>query len=322
MVLRLQARFVGLGRRWDATSVGLGATFALLIGMSLWASAVGHGARYASRWLDTAGWFGAAGPLVVVSGLTSLGGLVLGSIAYARSRGLELGIGLPERGSWPAAVGVAVAPVALVVGAAAAGNAVFGVTLSAMSGHWISPDASVRVLLLTVVPPATFAGLGYGFLLCGIVYERVHALIGPDDAVAVAAALVGFFWLLPVDVLGIQFGVGGAVEVVLSLVFGVAFGAGLGVVRRRLDDDELAALVPGHALVVGVALVGVVGAATELAELPGAVGDLLWIAVLGIAVLGYERTRSVWVPALSIAAFNAAVSGVVYVESLRGLAVP
>ena len=309
---------VGTDRQRDATALGLGGVFAVLVGVSLWASLVAYAARHATRWVG-----GSVGPLLLVSGIASVVGFGLGSAAYARYRGLHVGLSLPRRGSRATAAGVVLAPAVLTVGTALVGNALFGVSLSSVTGRWISPDASAEILLWTVVLPAAFIGVGYGLLFCGVAYERVRQLVAPEHTVAVAAALTGFFWLLPVDALGFALTVGNVVELALTLMFGVAFGAGLGVLYRRVGDDApTEGLERRHRFALVVAAVGVGGVATELTDLPGAVGDLLWVLVLGIAVLGYGRTRSMWVPALSIAVFRVTLGVVVYAESVLGLAMP
>ncbi len=305
----------GADRRRDETAIGFGLAFAGLVAVSLWASLVASAVGHVSGWLG-----GAVEPLVLVSGVTSVVGFVLGSVAYARHRGFEFGLSLPRPGTGRIAARVVLAPAALTVGTALVGNALFGVTLSSMTGRWISPEAGAGVLLAAVVLPAAFLGLGYGFLFCGVAYERVRELVVPEHAVVVAAALVGFFRLLPVDATrALPYSLGGAVELLLSLTFGVAFGAGLGVLYRRAGRSPTT-LERRHLFVLAVAALGVVGVATDLADLPGAVGDLLWVVVLGVAVLGYGRTRSVWVPVLSITVFQVALAGVVYAEALFELA--
>jgi hypothetical protein len=309
----------GLDPCRDATAIGLGGVFAALVGVSLWASVVGYAAQHASRWLG-----GSLEPLLFVSGGTSLVGLVLGSAVYARYLGLDFGLSLPRRGTRRTTVHVLLAPAVLTVGTALVGNALSGVTLSAMTQRWVSPDAPPSFLLVTVGGPAAFVGLGYGVLFCGLVYERVEELVGPGHAVGVAAALVGFFRLLPVEALtALPLSVGSAVELVLSLVFGVAFGAGLGVSYRYAGGVSPGArLDRRHLLVLAVAALGVVGVLTELTELPRAAGDVLWVLVLGVGVLGYARTRSVWVPALAITVFQVTLAAAVYAEALLGLAGP
>jgi hypothetical protein len=306
------------GSRWDPTVLGLGILFAVLIGISLWASIVAQVTQYGVQLLGvTSG----ALPLVLVSASAAILGLALGSVVYARHRGIEFALSLPDRGTWPTAIAVVLAPAVLAVGVAIVSNAAFGVTLSAINQQWMSAEIPAGLFVLTVVLPAAFVGVGYGFLFCGLVCERVEDLFGQIDAV-VAASLVGFFWLLPVDaVQTLRLDIGGGVELLASIVFGVAFAMALGIARRhRRQESGFGWIEPRHALVLAVAVIGVAGVATELTELPRAIGDLLWVVVLGVAVLGYQRTRSVWVSALSIVVFSLTTSAVVYVESFLGLA--
>jgi hypothetical protein len=301
--------------------LGLGILFAVLIGISLWASTAAQVVQYGVQLLGvTSGSL----PLVLVSASASILGLALGAIAYARHRGIELALSLPDRGTWLTAIGVVLAPAVLAVGVAIVSNAAFGVTLSAINQQWMSADISAGLFVLTVVLPAAFVGVGYGFLFCGLVCERVEDVLGQIDAVVVAASLVGFFWLLPVDpVQALRLDVGSGVELLASIVFGVAFAMALGVARRHLRRESgFGWLEPRHAIVLAVAVIGIAGVATELTELPRAVGDLLWIVVLGVAMLGYQRTRSVWVSVLSIAVFSVTTSAVIYVESFLGMAGP
>lgn len=322
MTRRFARSTAGPNSAWDPTAVGLGALFAVLVGVSLWTGVVAHAVQFLLRWYPG----GPPGSLILASAGATLFGVGLGAVAYARYRGLDLRWSRPRRGTWTAGVATVLAPAGLVAAASLVGNAVFGVPLSGMVQQWVSPEASTTLLLGVTLPTAAAVGVGYGLLLCGVVPERIRDLVGPDATVPVAVAVVGFFRLLPVDLFrGLRLGVGGTVETGLSLVFGVAFAASLGVLYRRQSGDggvvaTLRRLDRRHLAVVAVAAVGVVGVATELTELPRAAGDLLWVAALGIAVVGYDRTRSLWVPVLALAAFDAAVTGVVYAEALYGLA--
>lgn len=298
----------------DATVFGLGALFAGLAAVSVWASAVAHAVQFLSQT------GGLPEPLLLVSGATSLVGLALGSLAYARYRGVDLSLGLPRRDALLTGFGAVVAPAALLLATAAASNAGFGVPLSELTNRYVNPDASAWTLARLMGLPAVFLGLGYGFLFCGLVYERVRELVAPGDAVVVGALLVGFFWLLPIEPTGVSLAVGSLVEFALSLFFGVAFGMAVGIVYLQA---ETAAGVRGlawrHLLVLALAVVGVFGAATGLTSPGEVVTNVLWLAALGIGLLGYERTRSVWVPALALVLFNLTLAGVVYVEAALGV---
>ncbi|WP_424000963.1 hypothetical protein ACOZ4I_15070 [Haloarcula salina] len=299
----------------DRTALGLGALFAALVAISVWTSAVGTLARLATRWVD-----GASLALLVVSAITSLGGLALGAVAYAWYRDLDLRLALPRQGSWSTALAVTLAPAALAVCVAIAGNTLFDTGLSAMTQRWVSADASAGSLIRLAVLPAAFVSVGYGLLFCGVVYEGVRDLL-PEHAVSVAASLVAVFWLLPIDVGPFPTTPGAVIEVVLSLVFGVAFGMAVGVLsRHRRSDAPLRSLEARHAAVLALAAVGVLGLATDLTPLAQTVGDLLWVAAFGIGLSGYERTRSVWVPIAALAVFQTVLVAVIHVEAQLGLA--
>lgn len=298
----------------DLTAVGLGALFAALILVSLWASAVAVAARDVSQWV-----LGSPSEFLVVSGLTSLGGLCLGALVYARHCGFRIALSLPHRDGWTAALGAVLAPAILTVGVAAVGNVAFDTTLSTMTGRWISPDVSVPAFFVTVGVPAVFFGVGYAFVFCGMVYERVRQLIAGEDEALIAALVVGFFWLLPIDAVEAGLRTGAVIEVLLSTLFGGGFAMAVGILYHA--GPAVGPLDRRHLAVFLLAAVGVVGVATDL-HTPEVAGELLWVLALGIALAGYGRTRSIWVSALSIAGFEFAMTGVVYVESLVGVAVP
>lgn len=301
----------------DAPALGLGAVVAVLVAVSLWATLVAQAAQFGVRALDV------PGALVVVSGAASLLGLAGGALAYARYRDIDLRLGRPRSGSWPVAAGAALAPAALVGAAALVTNVAFGVPLSSALNRFVSPDASVSFLAWTMGVPSAFLGIGLGLLFCALVPERVRSLVGERDAAAVAALLVGFFRLLPIDAVGVRLSVGGAVEFTATLVFGVAFAMAVGVLLRRtgagsgvLDTD---ALERRHLAVLALALVGVVGVATGLTSAGELVREGLWVAAFALAIVGYERTRSVWVPVLAMVGFTLALDAVVYAEALAGV---
>ena len=316
MATRSSERTGGFDGDWDAAAVGLAAAVAAAVAVSLWTSVV---ARATRPLIDGA----SSGPpwtLFLASAVTVLAGFGAGSVAYTRYWGYDLPIVPPRRGTRGTAAAAVLSSAALAVGAAVVGNLAFDVTLSAVMQRRFSPDAPVSFLLASVLPTAAAVGVGYGALFFGVVGERARQLLGPDRAVPATTALVGFYWLLPVGSLG-QFrsNAGFAVEVGLSLVFGAAFGASVAFLYRAVDPSTTT-FRPRDALVIAVATVGVVGVASGLTTVPGDLGDLLWLPVFGIAAVGYERTRSLWTPALVIAAFRVTVGVVVYAEAVLGLA--
>ncbi|MFB6309269.1 MAG: hypothetical protein ABEH35_08065 [Haloarculaceae archaeon] len=313
MVPSLQRIAPQFDRPLDPTAVRFGLLFAVVVGLTFWTAVVAAALRPVSGLLGGFPW-----SFVVLSGLTALIGLGLGSLAYAQYRDLSLSFAVPGQATWPVVVAAVLAPPILVAVTTVIGNAVFDVPLSAIEQRWISPDAPIQLLLATSAIPAVFLGLGYG-LLSTVVFERVRDVVGDDHGVALAATLVGFYWLLPADIGSAS--VGGLIELGLSLIVGVAFAMSLALAYRHVEPDEGtdARLDLRYLPVVVVAAIGLVGIGLELTELPRAVGDLLWVAALAVAILGYERTRSPWVPALSLAAFQIAVGVGVYAEAVLGL---
>lgn len=311
---------------WDAPTVGLGSLFAVLVAVGIWTSVFSQALTVL---VESVG--GLPGQLLLMSAVTMIGGPVAAALVYLRYRGLALAWSRPRGGTWIAACGAVLAPAVLVAVVAVVGNALVDVTLSAMVQRRINPEVSTLAFLRVVALPAVFLGVGYAVLFCGVVCERIRDLVGADRVAALATALVGAFWLLPVDLVqNLRLDPGVAVELALSLLFGVAIGMSLGIVYRSFGGDGsdtyasarewIATLRRREVIVLAVAGLGLVGIGMELAELPRSIGDLLWIAGLGVAIVGYERTRCVWVSAASLTVLSLAISGVVYVEALLGLA--
>lgn len=304
------------GDRSGATALGLGVVFVALVGVSLWSAAVAWIAQVASRVI------GVGHPIPLLSGVTAVVGLGGGSMLYARYRGFDLGLSGPRRRTWGTALAAVLAPALLVGLASVVGTVAFGVTVSEVTQRGVATDLSVGDVLGWTVLPAAFLGLGYGLLVCGVVVESVRTAVDPEDTAVLATALLAFFWLLPVGpVTRLPADLGAAYELLVTLVFGAAFGMGVGVVYDALDAGRrVTTLSAREVAVVFVASVGVVGVATGLNSVPEVVREGLWIAALGIAVVGYLRTRSAWVAALALAGFVTALRLVPYVEATLGVA--
>jgi hypothetical protein len=303
----------------DATALGLGALFAALVAVSLWATAMATTAQFVVRTLPS------PESLFVVSAAVSLVGLGGGALTYAHYRGIDISLGRPRDGSCGVSALAVVGPAAVAGGTALVNNTVFGTPLSSLLHRFVSPEASVASLVWVMGLPSVFLGAGLGLLFCALVPERTRALVGAADAPAVATLLVAFFRLLPMDAVGPRLSVGNAVEFTASLVFGVAFAMAVGILYRRAEraDGSLAFdtgnLERRHLAVLALALVGVVGVGTGLTTVGELVVEALWVAAFGFAVLGYERSRSAWVPVLAMAGFTLALDVVVYAEALAGV---
>jgi hypothetical protein len=305
-----------VGERWDPTALELGGVFLALTGVSLWSGLVASSVQAAVGPL--------AGPqssILLVSTATSVVGLCGGSAAYARCRGFDLGLSTPASGTGASAAASVVAPALLAAAVSVVGNALFGVSLSAVLQYGISPDPSLGRLGRVAVLPAAFVGAGYGAVVSVVVVESVRERVARSDAAAVTTLLAGFFWLLPLrPVSRLPTGVGSAYELLVTLVFGVAFGAALGVLCRRRRSSTESRLSRRDAALVALAAVGVVAAATGLTNATDVVENLLWVAALGIAAVGYHRTRSAWVAVLALSGFSVALRVIAYAEATLGLA--
>ncbi|MFB6280597.1 MAG: hypothetical protein ABEH40_01085 [Haloferacaceae archaeon] len=311
----------------DPAATGLGAAFVALAGVSVWTAAVGRAVQFAATVA------GVPYPVAVVSVATSVLGPVAGSVAYARYRGFDLGLGRPRRGTRAAAVAAVVGPVLTAALVSAVGNAAAGVPLSAMADRWVDPEMPVGGLLVRVVLPAAALGVGSAFPVCGVAVESARAAVGSADAARVGALVAGYYRLLPLGTVGrLPLDPGGAYELAVTLVFGAAFGAAVGVLYRAFDGGggdgsgagtgphEPGAARPRRDLaVLAVAAIGVVGVATGPAGVGEAVVTGLWVLTFGLAAAGYARTRSVWVAALSVAGFAVGLAVLVYAEASLGL---
>jgi hypothetical protein len=305
-----------VGERWDPTALELGGVFLALTGVSLWSGLVASSVQAAVGPL-----VGPQSSILLVSAATSVVGLCGGSVAYARYRGFDLRLSTPASGTGASAAATVVAPALLAAAVSVVGNALFGVSLSAVLQYGISPDLSLGRLARVAVLPAAFVGAGYGAVVSAVVVESVRERVARSDAAAVATLLAGFFWLLPLrPVSRLPTGVGSAYELLVTLVFGVAFGAALGVLYRRRRSSAESRLSRRDAALVALAAVGVVAAATGLTNATDVVENLLWVAALGIAAVGYHRTRSAWVAVLALSGFSVALRLIAYAEATLGLA--
>ncbi|MFD1589331.1 hypothetical protein ACFR9U_20330 [Halorientalis brevis] len=314
----LQRLRTDLHRQWDATTLGFGALFATLFGIQLWTMLVTETTQ-----VIVDGFGPQSVPMFTTSAVASLVGLGGGTLVYVRYRALDLGMSWPREGTWPIALAVIVAPALLAVAVSAVGNALFGVSLSAITQQWLSPQVSAEFVFLHLVPSDVFRGIGAGLLICGVIYESVHRLVGADDAAGLAALFIGYYWLMPWSPIPtIPPSLTDSILFALTLLLAVAFGMAVGVLYRTLSDSQHAsALARRDIPVFGVAFVGILGIASDLLTFPQDVRHLLWILVLGLAVIGYARTRSVWVAVLSLVTYHVGVSAVVWVEASLGLAV-
>jgi len=247
--------------------------------------------------------------VTVLSGGVSA--VILG-IGYARLRGIDPGLDLPDRDAAPAvgaviAVAGAVAALPYLVLAATGELATLGFWMGGSFGF--GPAYSVGWFLQSVLLPAVVLGVGPAFLYNGAVQTGLERLAGPAGAIAgVTAAFGVLIWSSVRTIPSGLVVVAGVVTVVVA--FGVLAAALAATVAPRLvaavDLPEMAV-----AVLVGV---GVAQLALLIPVVGGSVPGVTTVAstasyavVAAAAAVGYDRTRSVWVPALAFATYLVAV---------------
>jgi hypothetical protein len=237
--------------------------------------------------------------------------VILG-IGYARLRGIDPGLDLPDRDAAPAvgaviAVAGAVAALPYLVLAATGELATLGFWMGGSFGF--GPSYSVGWFLQSVLLSAVVLGVGSAFLYNGAVQTGLERLAGPAGAIAGVTAAFGV--LIWSSVRTIPSGLVVVAGVVTAVVaFGVLAAALAATVAPRLvaavDLPEMAV-----AVLVGV---GVAQLALLIPVVGGSVPGVTTVAstasyavVAAAAAVGYDRTRSVWVPALAFATYLVAV---------------
>ncbi|GAA0680241.1 hypothetical protein ACFQDG_05195 [Natronoarchaeum mannanilyticum] len=242
-------------------------------------------------------------PSLLAGGVTAGAGLL-----YARSRDIDLRIEAPKRDALPATgltilVG-ALAGLGWILALEIGGNPVFRPAFAGVFGP--EPQLRVGELFWNAVLPNLFVGVGLGVLYNGAVQEGLRERVGAAGAAAAVTTLIGVTaWGsgefarvadAPPTILT-------AAVVVLLGVLGASIAVRGTRFLQRTRDADAAPIVTASAsaLVVAVALMAV--SALRWYP-PGFVASGASYAVVGAtAAVGYERSRSLWVPALSFAAY-------------------
>lgn len=274
--------------RWIALEIGVVAgLFALVY---VWGDHVGG---YFLGMTEVVPGMGVPGVLFVthvsfVAGLALLGG------AYVRVRDLEVGLALPAREHLPLVGSAAAVPAAL-VGLTAATAALTGTSLGDVASNGYPTDPSAAVVVTFVLLTPLVVSVGYALLYQVLVQETLRASVERRLAALLTATVAAF----------LLFGSSGGLPFVPdrghllgAVLFAIAIGvAGYG--NERIDRAWLRPLaaVPALTIFAVAILEAVVGI--------GTIADGLFLAThlaaLGVAAVGYERTRSLFVPATAYA---------------------
>lgn len=299
----------------DPEAVAIGSLFLLMFGTYAWAILV---ARAGYSPLSPLVASNEVQVFVLPAFLIQITGLAFAASVYARVRNVEIPFGLPARNRLPIAAGTVATPVLLVAVAAVLGHSLFDASVSAAVGHRYSPRAPLATVAIGSVPPALLRGVGYGLLFFGVAHERLRAVTTPRHAVVLTPLVVGFFWQVHTALVHVvRFDSFATTNVALAVLVGVAFGASLGLLYRgtvRAPVEHL--LRARYVPVFTLGLLGVAGVVLPLADVSDSAFDILRLSVFVVATYGYERTRSIWVPILAVAAFPAALDFARYLEAV------
>lgn len=245
-------------------------------------------------------------------------GMALPGVVYARARGIDLRLAVPSAETRP--LSLVVGQVSLVVALAAA------LTYASLQGFHTIPagdDSGILpltagTLLWTVLVPGVLVGVGTAILYHGAIQEWLTDRVGSIGAVPAVTALIGEGTWAPVarryvldagptrPGFGLEAVAVGVVDVVVAVVAAVIAVEAVAVLSRVIEsaDSPLGGATVGIFVAVGPLLVLT---AIGLFEATAAVGGAGFAAIAAIAAAGYEKTRSVWVPALAFSIYEIAL---------------
>lgn len=258
----------------------------------------------------------------LLTNLASTASMGVLTVAYARFRGFDLRLDRPGPGSKPA-VGIAFLGPLWVVGVAvAATHLVPGLSFRWLSPGFLSPASLPAVgFAADIAIPSVVAAVGTGLVFHGAVHEGLRQHAAAATAVAVATTLVGAYRLAVTGVPGPATGLPLLVAVPLVLGVLVAVAVLVGRLRVAIDGSPTAASPLWTGALLGAVVVSVLALAFQLAV--PVVSSLFafavaYAAVVALAAVTYERTRSVWVPVLAYATFQLSVGGAQYLQLAAG----
>lgn len=255
----------------------------------------------------------APGRTLLGSFLVSVVGMGLVAVAYLRLRGAELRIQPPGRAE-TATVGSAVL-VALLLAAAlwAVASLVPGIPAERIFGPRYTGSASLAAVVPRALVVSAFGAFGTALVFHGAVQETLREHAAPTGAVAGVTVLVGVYRWAVVGLPRIE-GVASLGRLVAAVAV-VALLTALAVRVWRALGEGVPGDSPAVAAGFGVAVVALVVGSYLAFEPAGGVSvgyALGHTATVGVAAVAYERTRSVWVPVVALAAFSAGFDLVAY----------
>ncbi|CCQ32803.1 hypothetical protein HLRTI_000781 [Halorhabdus tiamatea SARL4B] len=238
--------------------------------------------------------------------------MVAFALGYIQYRDVPIGVSMPDGDALASVFGVTLLAV-LAGGAVLIGlGTVYTDVFESVFQSRIGPASVLHSVVITGI----LGGVGYALLYNAAIQGRLGLISGPAQAVAAVTVLFPVRAWASIELYSITVFrqgpmasipfVGSNGRVIGAVVVGVAaawlFARGIGTLQSRLDDTVTTVHAGvAAAMIVSVAfvLVGVVRGYSIVA-----VSRIVGImAVAAAASIGYERTRSVWVPALAFGAY-------------------
>lgn len=242
-----------------------------------------------------------------ITGGLVLAGVVTVAVAYVAARDVNVGVSLPPVERAPTVAAAVLAPLALVAATKLVGvltGTAYSTLLLRSYGAAATVEHALSMTLLTL-----FLGVPTLLVVCQVLVQgSLRRVVGGDAAVALTTVLAGF---LLVDASGGLDTTPEPGRLVGAGLFAVAVAVAL-YGTDRFESDAVRALsvaplglLAGVTVITGVAAVWTVPAAQV-------VFVCVKLAVLAVAAYGYDRTRSLLVPALTYACFLASSEAVVF----------
>ncbi|WP_136688056.1 hypothetical protein [Halorhabdus amylolytica] len=247
-------------------------------------------------------------------------GMVVVGAGYAAVDDLPIRITLPGRDDVGTASVAVVGPLLVAAGYFLVVQAIG--TSVADAGSWAAiPDLSLGFLWWNAVVPGTLVGLGYGVLFYGAIWGGLRETFESREVWLAITALAGLYhWFVdPIWRLARSNAL-----LVIALVFVV--GTTLAVVELSRMRDAVSirdAVSPTSAVALVFAIFLSFTVAVDVLSGATTAGELLtagtWFVVFAIAAWGHERTRSVWIPVVTIALFQMTILVFPHLEATAGL---